>query len=109
MPDLTRLAELLQHASALDENLRVATLRVLLAIALRPQGATARRLVEDAGRGQPAVNRAVLRLGSRPSSSHSVGANLGLITTRADPTEPRRHLYALSDQGAIWLKHAKLA
>lgn len=108
MKDIRRCSELLRHLGELDENLRVSTARVLIEIAMNPKGVTARHLAEATQLQQPAVNRAVLRLGSRPSSSHSVGENLGLITTVQDPEETRRHLYTLSEKGVAWMKQANL-
>lgn len=103
-----QLVRFLAQLNALDENLRVATMLVFFIIASRPQGVTVRELEQATGLAQPAVNRAVLRLGSRKSQSASVGDALGLISTYPDPEESRRHLYRLNEKGEKFVSQVLL-
>lgn len=109
MPCIKETTKALHVFGALDENLRVATAMVFLIIAQNPAGVTARTIGERTGLTQPAVNRAVLRLGSRKSESHSVGQALGWIHTLVDPEETRRHLFTLSPEGKKVLKMAGMS
>lgn len=96
----------LQGLYNLDANIRVATALVLLEIARQTPkgGCTVRHLCKELHMTQPAVSRAVLRLGTRGSnSSHEVGEPLGLISAVMDPEETRRHLLALNTKGKSFL------
>ena len=92
-----RLFFALKVAHKLDPTLPVGYASVFLLVATRP-GITVSELMSDLKLNQPAVVRALQRLG-HGSRSPAVGKPLGLVITERDPEEGRRYICRLSPKG----------